>query len=244
LISESHVAAVHDPAAGAHAVEMLTSDMAEAGWAEFQRIEAAGGILDALDDGSVRERWSVTAVERSRRIAIRKQPITGVSEFPHLREVLPARVSPVTTEQQQSVSWAEPFEQMRDAPATSPVFLATLGSVAEHGARAGFAANLFAAGGIDTVTAGRTAGVDDVVAAFTAGGTTIACLAGADTAYAASGIATATALRQAGATRVVLAGRPKGELEDAVDDHVAAGDDVVEFLRRTRRHLTDAESNR
>ena len=244
LISESHVAAVHDPAAGAQAVEMLTSDMAEAGWAEFQRIEAAGGIVNALQDGTVRERWSVTAAERSRRIATRKQPITGVSEFPNLREVLPVRVSASTTAQQQSVSWAEPFEQMRDAPAESPVFLATLGSVAEHGARAGFAANLFAAGGIDTVTAGRTAGVDDVITAFTAAGTTVACLAGTDSAYAASGVATATALREAGATMVVLAGRPKGDLESAIDDHVAVGDDVVEFLDRTRRHLSDAESNR
>jgi len=244
LISESHVAAVHDPAAGAQAVEMLTADLAEAGWAEFQRIEAAGGIVRALENGSVRERWAATVAERSRRIATRKQPITGVSEFPNLREVLPVRVSAPTTDQQQSVSWAAPFEQMRDSPAESPVFLATLGSVAEHGARAGFAANLFAAGGIDTVTAGRTAGVDDVITAFTAAGTTIACLAGTDTAYAASGVATATALRKAGATRVVLAGRPKGDLESAIDDHVAVGDDVVEFLDRMRRHLTDAESTR
>ena len=46
------------------------------------------------------------------------------------------------------------------------MFLATLGSVAEHAARAGFAANLFAAGGIEPSTGRRTAGVDDVIAAF------------------------------------------------------------------------------
>ena len=59
LISESHVAAVHDPAAGAHAVEMLTAELAEAGWAEFQRIEAAGGI-----SGRARRRFTAGTAGR------------------------------------------------------------------------------------------------------------------------------------------------------------------------------------
>jgi len=231
------VAAVDDPAGGSQAVELLTADLADAAWAEFGRIEAAGGIVAAIQDGSVRERWAATAAERARRIATRRQPITGVSEFPHLREVLPTRRPVVTPADTQELSWAAPFEMLRDAPATQPVFLATLGSVAEHAARAGFAANMFAAGGVDTVTAGRTTGVDDIVQAFAATGTTVACLAGSDSAYADAGVDVDRALRAAGARWVVMAGRPKGELADAVDDHVAAGDDVVAFLARTRQQL-------
>ena len=34
-----------------------------------------------------------------------------------------------------------------------------------------------------------------------------------------------------------MAGRPLGAMADLIDDHVAVGDDVVEFLRRTRRAL-------
>ena len=162
LISESHVAAVDDPAAGSYAVELLTADLAEAAWAEFQAIERSGGIVAALDDGSLRARWATTAIERTRRIRTRRQPITGVSEFPNLRETLPDRQSSPATGGGLPQSWAAPFEDLRDEPARTPVFLATLGSVADHAARAGFAANLFAAGGVDTVTAGATDTAADV----------------------------------------------------------------------------------
>jgi methylmalonyl-CoA mutase len=236
LISEAHVAAVADPAAGSSAVELLTRELAEAGWAEFQRIEAAGGIVAALRGGSIRERWAVTADERARRIATRKQPITGVSEFPNLAEVLPTRRS-APEETTEATFWAEPFESMRDQPAGQPVFLATLGPVPEHAARAGFMANVFAAGGVGTVTAGATTGVEDVVAAFTATGSPVACVCGTDAAYAGIGASVIAGLRAAGASRVLLAGRPKGELVQLVDDRCAVGDDAVVFLQRTRQFL-------
>jgi methylmalonyl-CoA mutase len=241
LISESHVAAVDDPAGGSHAVELLTADLADAAWAEFQTIERSGGVLAALTDGSLRARWAATDAERIRRISTRRQPITGVSEFPNLRETLPSRRSIAVDTIELPASWATPFEVLRDQPAATPVFLATLGSVADHAARAGFAANLFAAGGVDTVTAGATEGVDVVLAAIRDTGSPVACVTGSDKAYAASGADVIAALRAAGATRVLLAGRPKGELAGLVDDHVAAGDDVVEFLRRTRQFLPGSE---
>jgi methylmalonyl-CoA mutase len=241
LISESHVAAVTDPAGGSHAVEILTAELAEAGWAEFQRIERSGGILAVLADGSLQARFAVTAAERAQRIATRRQPITGVSEFPNLREVLPTRPSAADPEAPPEPNfWAGVFEEMRDAPAPVPVFLATLGTVPEHGARAGFVANLFAAGGVESVTAGATATVADVIAAFGETGSPVACVTGSDKAYAETGADVVDALRAAGATWVVLAGRPKGPLSDLVDDHVAVGDDVVQFLRRTRTQLDAA----
>ncbi len=42
LIEESHLARVSDPAAGAGGFEALTAELAEAGWAAFQAIEARG----------------------------------------------------------------------------------------------------------------------------------------------------------------------------------------------------------
>ena len=101
-------------------------------------------------------------------------------------------------------------------------------------------ANLFAAGGVDTGHRRPTAGVDDVIAAFTADRHHRWPAWPAPTPPTPNRESQwSTALRAAGATRVVLAGRPKGELAELVDDHVAAGDDVVEFLRPDlRRHLT------
>ncbi len=61
-----------------------------------------------------------------------------------------------------------------------------------------------------------------------------AIVVGSDTAYAAGAAEAIAALRAAGVRRVFLAGRPSDALRDLVDGHVAAGDDVIAFLRRVR----------
>jgi methylmalonyl-CoA mutase len=233
LIAESHVAAVADPAGGAFAVERLTHDLAEAGWAELGRIEEAGGIEAALADGSLQARIDDVVARRDQEVATRKRPLTGLSEFPNLAETLPTRLGgrdPVRR-------YGAAFETLRDDPPAGHVFLATLGTVAEHTARATFATNLFAAGGVAVDTAGATAAAADVVAAY--GGQPVACLAGTDAAYAEWGADVVAALRAAGVRRVILAGKPGDRTltADLVDDSCALGLDALAFLTRTREAL-------
>ena len=233
LIEESHVAAVADPAAGAYAIEMLTHELAEAAWDRFQAIDRAGGVLAALGDGSLRAGWTETAERRRGQVATRRRPLTGLSEFPNPAESLPVRPPwPVPPD---VAAWGADFEAMRDEPATDQVFLATLGPVAEHAARAGFVTNLLAAGGVTVHSAGRTETVEDVVAAYAA--ERVVLVAGTDAAYDEWGADVITALRAEGAARVVLAGRPVPAVAELIDDHVAAGQDVVEFLGRLRAPL-------
>jgi methylmalonyl-CoA mutase len=238
LVEESHVAKVADPAGGAFAVEKLTDDLAAAGWAELGRIEASGGVLEALADGSLHARIGEAVAERDRQIAKRSRPLTGLTEFPHLHERLPDRTpyagggpegrqSPVRP-------YGEPFEAMRDEPAEEKVFLATMGTVAQHTARASFATNLFAAGGVDVVNDGQHDDVEAVLRDHD--GRSVVCLVGNDRAYAAWGAELVRALREAGAQWIVLAGRPPEGVE--VDDTCAMGVDALEFLRRTRERLT------
>ncbi|MET1059141.1 MAG: methylmalonyl-CoA mutase family protein [Nocardioides sp.] len=231
LISESHIAKVADPAGGSYAVEKLTDDLAHAAWAEFGRIEETGGILGALDDGSLQARIDAVVAVRDDQVAHRTRPLTGLSEFPHLGETLPERTPLPATDRVRRYGAA--YEALRDEPAARPVFLATMGSVAAHTARATFATNLFAAGGVAVQIAGPTDGVDAVVAAYD--GQPVVCLAGTDAAYAEWGAPLVAALRDAGATHVILAGRPKG-IE--VDDSCAVGVDALSFLNRTREALT------
>ncbi len=233
LIGESHVAAVSDPAGGASAVEELTSALAEAGWAEFGRIEQAGGAAAAVADGSFAVRVEQLRVERDRQIATRQQPLTGVSEFPHLAEALPARRGSRTS----GYSWAAAYERLRDEPAAKPVFLATIGPVAAHAARAGFVANALAAGGIGVVGAGPTSGADDVIAAYDPAVTPVVCLAGTDAGYARLGPDIIAGLRGAGAGTVLLSGKPGPELDGSVDDHLTAGTDIPALCQRIREHL-------
>lgn len=235
LLAESHVGAVSDPAAGAFAVERLTQDLAEAGWAEFQRIEASGGIDAALADGSLLARVGAVVAERDRQVASRTRAITGLSEFPLLGEVRPersGRPDPVRR-------YGAAFEALRDAPAPGAVFLATMGSIAQHTARATFATNLFAAGGVAVAPAGATDGVAAVVAAYA--GQPVVCLAGTDKTYAEWGATLVAALREAGARRVILAGTPGDRTipGDLLDDSCAVGIDALAFLDRTRSALVE-----
>ncbi|MCX6401749.1 MAG: methylmalonyl-CoA mutase family protein [Propionibacteriales bacterium] len=222
LIDESHVAKVADPAGGAYAVEKLTDDLAVAAWAELGLLETDG--LDAF-----RARIADVVARREAEIVKRKRPITGLTEFPNLAEVLPERAP---SEDGASVRrYGASFEALRDEPVASPVFLATLGTVAQHTARATFVSNLFAAGGIAVEAAGPTAGVEELVAAY--GKQAVVCLAGTDDAYAEWGGAAAAALREAGAVHVIIAGKAT----DWADDSAAMGVDALAFLNRTREKL-------
>ncbi|WP_435771948.1 methylmalonyl-CoA mutase family protein [Nocardioides sp. SYSU DS0651] len=220
LIDESHVHEVADPAGGSYAVEKLTDDLAVAAWDLFGRLDAGEDLAPLVQE---------TAARREAAIARRKQPVTGLSEFPNLAEVLPSRepdpVEPAVRR------YGAAFEALRDRPAERPVFLATMGPIAQHTARATFATNLLAAGGIEVDVAGPTGSAADLVAAYD--GQAVVVLAGADAAYAEWGEAAAAALRQAGAQHVVIAGKPA----DYADDSCAMGVDALAFLTRTREKL-------
>ncbi|WP_171162974.1 methylmalonyl-CoA mutase small subunit [Streptomyces sp. I05A-00742] len=244
LLEESHLARVIDPAGGSWYVERLTDELAHAAWAWFQEIERAGGQEAALRSGLIAERLAVTWETRSRRLATRREPITGVSEFPNLAEQPverdPAPVPPAGGLPR--VRRDEAFEALRarsDAHAattgTRPrVFLAALGPAAAHTARAGFAANLFRAGGIEPVHDPVTVDASDAAEAFRRSGAAVACLCSSDAVYAEQAGAVAAALKSAGARRVFLAGRPGDRRDDwrraGVDAFVAAGDDAVALL--------------
>jgi methylmalonyl-CoA mutase len=219
LIDEAHVAHVADPAGGAYAVEKLTDDLAVAAWDLFGRLEE-GADLDAEIEAVV--------ARREAEVAKRKRPITGLSEFPALGEVLPERPP---ADDPQVRRYGASFEALRDDPAPSPVFLATMGSVASHTARATFATNLFAAGGVAVDVAGATQDPDELVAAYA--GQRVVCLAGAVPTYTEWGRDAAERLRQAGAPHVVIAGKPT----DYADDACAMGVDALDFLTRTREKL-------
>lgn len=249
LLEESHLAQVIDPAGGSWYVEKLTDELAHAAWEFFQEIERAGGISAAFDSGLVAERVGEVREARARALATREDPLTGVSEFPHLteepvvREPSPARTGGGLPR----VRYAEPYEALRDrsdeilaAEGKRPtVFLATLGPIAQHTARAQFARNLFAAGGIDAVEAGPTATADDVVAAYRdAGAPKVAVLASSDKLYADQAAPAAAALKAAGAAYVWLAGAAKKWADTGADGFLYAGCDALDVLNTTYATLT------
>ncbi|GII77331.1 methylmalonyl-CoA mutase [Sphaerisporangium rufum] len=238
LVDEAGLARVVDPAGGSWYAERLTAELAGRAWDWFQEIERAGGMAAALE-ALVPERLAATWGRRRADIARRRAPITGVSEFPDPAERRPAR-RPAPEPPGGGlprVHYAQDFEALRDradraaAAGERPrVFLATIGPAAAYTARGTFAANLFQAGGIATVTAGPGTDPAAIAEAFRGSGTTVACLCSTDELYAEHAAPVAAALRGAGARRIWLAGR--GD-HPGVDAALYAGCDAPEVLRAT-----------
>uniref|UniRef100_UPI0003630A74 methylmalonyl-CoA mutase subunit beta n=1 Tax=Nocardiopsis halotolerans TaxID=124252 RepID=UPI0003630A74 len=215
LIEESHLARVIDPAGGSFYVESLTRDLYRAGWAFLQELEAAGGAAEAVEHGLLRERVDAVWARRRLDLAHRRAPLTGVSEFPNPDEVPlvrpadPARGTSRATPRPDGFPvrrYADDYEALRDRSDTQAgdtghrptAFLATLGPVAAHTARASFAANLLAAGGIASHDPGPLDGAEAAADAFAASGSRVAVLCSSDAVYAEQAEAAARALRAAG----------------------------------------------
>ncbi|MFI1073004.1 methylmalonyl-CoA mutase family protein [Streptomyces puniciscabiei] len=230
LIEESHLARVIDPAGGSWYVEQLTDQLAQAAWEFFRTIERDGGQAAVLRSGRLRTDLATTWAERSKKLAKRREPITGVSEFPLLAEK-PVEREPAPEPPSGGlprVRRDEAYEELRarsDAHlaatgARPRIYLATLGSAAAYTARATFAANLFQAGGIEPVTEGT----------FEDSGATEAVLCSSDALYAEQAEQAAESLRASGARHVFLAGR--GEYA-GIDSYVFAGCDAIDVLSAT-----------
>jgi len=233
LLEESGLARVVDPAGGSGYVEDLTDQMAGEGWRRFQAVDDRG-MVDALASGWIAGELRGAWAGREARLAVRSEPLTGITEFPDLdaepveRPAGPAPpAGPVPLRR-----LAEPFEDLRDradaAAAPPVVHLVALGPLAEHSARAAFATNLFAVGGLR---------VDDDP------GAPLAVVCGTDSRYVAEAVDAVAALKATGVRRVYLAGRP-GDHEDAwraagVDEFIHAGCDVLDVLGRALDEALD-----
>lgn len=251
LVEESHLARVVDPAAGSWFVESLTGRLASAAWSVFQDVEADGGMEAVLASGRIEaaldEAWAQRLVE----LGTRRQPITGVSEFPDLDQAplaRPARAASTAGFPVRRV--AAPFEELRDAAdrhladngVRPTVHIAALHELATHTARSAWIANLLAVGGIATAggDVDGAASPIEAEARFVDSGCSVAVICSSDGVYAERAAATATALKEAGAVHVVLAGAPgdlRAELDAAgVDEYWHVGVDVLDAL--TRLHAT------
>ncbi|NIZ00390.1 methylmalonyl-CoA mutase family protein [Thalassospira lucentensis] len=300
LQEESNVHRVIDPAGGAWFIENMTRDLANVAWKKFQSLEASGGILAALADGSLKKDIEAVWQSREKRVANRRDPLTGVSEFPNIAETkvscdapdldaIQANGKARQTKYSQTVGntleslmdtarngatighmftdlygtsaaitvpaltlhrRSEPFEALRKRAdnyksktgAFPQIFLANLGKVAQHTARAMFARNFFESCGIEAITNTGFADAEPAAKVFTASGAKIAVICGSDPQYGDMAADMAKALKDAGASRVYLAGHPgdaKAAYEAAgIDDFIYVGSDVPGICRTAMDHIS------
>lgn len=298
LQEESNLTRVIDPAGGSWYVETLTRQVAERAWAEFQAIEAEGGMAKALTSGSLAARLDKSWQARRAAIAKRKDALTGINEFPNLTEkpvegekpdlaalrkgavarlanvrregtvgaiadlfqlaqdtTLGAMTKALSDGQTATVAalpahtLGEDFEALRDASDRAlaangkrpQVFLANLGKVAQHTARATYARNFFEAGGVEALVTDGFTDAANAAEAFKASGASVACICGTDAQYEEHAEAFAKALKDTGAARVYLAGRA-GEKQAAYDaagvnDYIYVGCDALGLLQALHAQL-------
>lgn len=292
LRHEAHVHRVVDPAGGSWYVEDVTKSLAERAWSRFQAFERTGGLVQALEDGSLQAELKQSLAVEQKNVQARKITLTGVNEFPNVREAplerdalgtrapqqLPdahsgpvtldrkrlfataiesagagatvpqlraalAQNPPVRIEQVTRARLSEPFELLRDASdrvlaqtgKRPRIFLANLGPVAAHKARAGFAQNFFEAGGLEAISNDGFLTAEQAATAFASSGAEAAVICSSDELYTTLAVATARALRDRGAKAIALAGNPAAHEAEyrasGMTDFIYVGADVFETLR-------------
>jgi len=304
LAEEAHLGKVLDAGGGSFYVETLTRELAEKAWAAFQAIEGQGGMLAALRSGSFKKEVDATWEQRKKDLAKRKTPITGVSEFPNLKEAPVERAAVDTSRIEREIEqtraqraadtkiseatakvssskgkarfqaataasvagasrlqienalgregekveafhlrrFSAGFEKLRDASDAAlkntgkrpRIFLANMGPIAVHTARAMFSQNFFEAGGFEAVQNDGYATAADAAKACKDAGCTLAIICSSDTWYETGAADVAAALKQAGVQTLFLAGSP-GEREEAyrkagIDKFIFMGCDVEATL--------------
>ena len=229
LIEEANLHRVADPAAGSGAIECLTGQLGDKGWALFQEIERAGGSAKALEAGLMQKAVAKVRAEREANVASRRDSLIGTSDFPDLTDdkvtiveaSSPAAAAGQPIQLLPRFRLAEPFERLRDRSdgylarhgQRPKVFLACLGRASDFTARASFAKSLFESGGIEAVEGSG----DTLMKRFAESGTTLVCLCSSDKVYATEAASAAKALGAAGGSHIYLAGKP-GDHDKAWED--------------------------
>ena len=208
LIEESGVNRLVDPTS-APVSSSRYDRLCEAAWSTFQQVEADGMVV-ALESGGVETAIDAAWSARLERLATRKEPVTGVSEFPTTHPaVIPGAGRRVPGRR------TAPFETLRDAADRAR---STGGSPAVHLAALELLADHLPVRPGSRILGRRRSRCDrwrcrwggipaDAVAAFEQAGPSVVVLCSSDPVYAELAAPAATALKAAGADFVALAGR-------------------------------------
>ena len=229
LQEESHIGHVADAAGGSWYIESLSQQFVESAWAEFQKIEAAGGLFAAGDTISVALADARAAFDAA--VDKRTMPLVGVSEFPNLEE------APLVTGGDNGYRLSAAYEELRHAAqkAKPKVFLANIGEMAGFTPRANFATNIYAAGGLHSVSGDGGTDAQAIAEAFKKSNAKIAVICASDDDYEGHATEVAAALKQAGATHIALAGKPR-DIDD-IDAYCFAGCAALSFLQEIHKTL-------
>ena len=102
IAEETGVANTIDPVAGSYAIESLTGAIESAAEAYLEKIDALGGMLEAIESGYTQKEIQKAAFEYQRAVESKEQIVVGVNEFQleEERQIPTLRIDPATERDQ------------------------------------------------------------------------------------------------------------------------------------------------
>lgn len=251
-----------DPAGGSWYVETLTAEVAKAVWEKFQKLEAEGGIVAALKAGTLQAEIAKTLESRFANLAKRSDRAVGNNMYANMTEKKlerePLKVAPAcdkpaveTVAPIEAHRWTERFEELRaktekyeaETGKTVDIFLANMGPIPQHKARADFACGFFEVGHFNMLRNDGFKTVEEAAKAAVDSGAPVAVICSTDATYPELVPPLAKAIKAARPEMtVMLAGAPAPEfkqsyLDAGVDEfiHVKANCyDILSNIQRAR----------
>lgn len=167
LKEEAYFEKIVDPAAGSYYIESLTDQLADAAWNLFRKVEAEGGYLSVLKNGTVQADIETVATKRMNDIATRREILLGTNQYPNFKEKMERNIDFAWYSHQHAVAsnpvvkplkayrGALAFEELRlkteKSGKTPKVFMLTIGNLAMRLARSQFSSNFFGCAGFELI---------------------------------------------------------------------------------------------
>ena len=236
LKEESHMNRIVDPAGGSYYIENLTVAIAQQAWNLFLQVEDEGGMVKAVQAGSVQATINASNKARHEAVSKRKEILLGTNQYPNFNELAGDKV-PADKEQkcgcggghhEEEASLAKlvtnraasEFEALRLQTEHSgkrpKAFMLTIGNLAMRQARAQFSCNFLACAGYQVIDNLGFNTVEEGIDAAMKAQADIVVICSSDDEYAEYAIPAFKAL--SGRAMFIVAGAPA-----CMDDLKAAG---------------------
>lgn len=226
-----------DPAGGSWYIESLTDELARATWAALQKIEAQGGFLASIEQGLIQKDVEATLASRFKDLAKRSARAVGTNMYPNVqerpawadvprRDPTPPASPAVTVDPIRPRRWTEQFEALRrrteehvsKGGENVEIFLANMGPIPQHKARADFITSFMEVAAFDVLRDDGHATVDECAEAAVASGAPVVVICSTDATYPEIVPPLTRAIKaKAGDVRVYLAGEPAADHKEAYE---------------------------
>ncbi|MDR0654090.1 MAG: acyl-CoA mutase large subunit family protein [Synergistaceae bacterium] len=261
LREEFHLTRPIDPAGGSWYVESLTEELSAKIWEIIRDVQSKGGMLAAVRSGYIQASVGETLKERFKKLSSRSDRAVGTNMYPNLGE---ARLTPAGTEYKKAKApqnteitpilprrWTEQFEELRGRTESYKaehgtgvrIFLANMGPLPQHKARADFITGFMEVGGFDILGNDGFSSADECASSAAASEADIAVICSTDASYPEIVPPLARAIKAgAPSMKVFLAGAPAEEFKQSYID--AGVDDFISVRSNCLAVLTEIQKGK